>query len=44
MALNLVVATTTAMVIVNTTVLVLGDLGRTQSDARSCSPPTEAAP
>ncbi|EME37624.1 MULTISPECIES: MFS transporter [Actinomycetes] len=33
MALNLVVATTTAMVIVNTTVLVLGDLGRTQSDA-----------
>ncbi|MDO5512294.1 MFS transporter [Corynebacterium sp.] len=32
MGLNLVVATTTAMVIVNTIVLVQGDLGRTQSD------------
>lgn len=32
MALNLVVATTTAMVIVNTVVLVKGELGRTQSD------------
>ncbi|ALU40332.1 MFS transporter [Kocuria flava] len=33
MGLNLVVATTTAMVIVNSTVLVLGELGRPQSDA-----------
>lgn len=32
MALNLVVATTTAMVIVNTVVLVRGELGLTQSD------------
>lgn len=32
MALNLVVATTTAMVIVNTVVLVKGELGRSQSD------------
>ncbi|MDO4889042.1 MAG: MFS transporter [Actinomycetaceae bacterium] len=32
MALNLVVATTTAMVIVNTAVLVRGNMGRTQSD------------
>lgn len=32
MALNLVVATTTAMVIVNTVVLVQGDLGRPQPD------------
>ncbi|MBB1023974.1 MULTISPECIES: MFS transporter [unclassified Dietzia] len=32
MGLNLVVATTTAMVIVNTVVLVQGQLGRTQSD------------
>ncbi|GAA2545044.1 MFS family permease [Neomicrococcus aestuarii] len=32
MGLNLVVATTTAMVIVNTVVLVKGDLARTQSD------------
>lgn len=32
MALNLVVSTTTAMVIVNTVVLVKADLGRTQSD------------
>ncbi len=32
MSLNLVVATTTAMVIVNTVVLVQGDLGRTQAD------------
>ncbi|MGC5629808.1 MFS transporter [Georgenia sp. Z1344] len=32
MGLNLVVATTTAMVIVNTVVLVQGDLGRTRSD------------
>ncbi|NQD42804.1 MFS transporter [Glutamicibacter halophytocola] len=33
MALNLVVATTTAMVIVNTVVLVKGGLGRSQTDA-----------
>lgn len=32
MGLNLVVATTTAMVIVNTVVLIQGQLGRTQSD------------
>ncbi|MGC0144342.1 MULTISPECIES: MFS transporter [unclassified Pseudactinotalea] len=32
MGLNLVVATTTAMVIVNTVVLVQGDLGRSQAD------------
>lgn len=32
MGLNLTVATTTAMIIVNTTVLVQGDLGREQSD------------
>lgn len=32
MALNLVVATTTAMVIVNTVVLVKGELGRSQAD------------